>query len=58
MVLERIFLSVKEMEKVESSSEEKDKLTDDCSKKNEELKSEINKQELLVAYLKVSHIFK
>lgn len=57
VVLERIFLSAKEMEKDGSSSEEKEKSFTNSSDKSEELKSEINKQKTLVAYLKVCHIF-
>lgn len=55
VVLERIFLSAKEMEKAESPPEEKDEMTDETHEKNEELKSEINKQKMLVAYFKASH---
>lgn len=54
VVLERIFLSAKEMEKAESPPEEKDEMTDETNEKNEELKSEINKQKMLVAYFKDS----
>lgn len=53
MVLERIFLSAKEVEKDESSSGAKDEETSSNSIKNEELQSEITKQKILVAYLKV-----
>lgn len=53
VVLERIFLSAKEVEKDESSSGAKDEETSSNSIKNDELQSEITKQKILVAYLKV-----
>lgn len=49
VVLERVFLSAKEIKKGEGEDEE----TNSSNVKNEELNSEINKQKALVAYLKV-----
>ena len=57
VVLERIFLSAKEMEKAESPPEVREEMIEENDEKEEELKSEINKQKMLVAYFKVSHIF-
>lgn len=54
VVLERIFLSAKEVEKDESSPAAEDEETSSNTIKNNELKSEIMKQKTLVAYLKVS----
>lgn len=56
VVLERIFLSAKKLEKEESSSLKKDEETSSNNIKNEELKSEIIKQKTLVAYLKVGKV--